>query len=106
MYAWLVATCLLHFWQNDRLFTCHGNTGVERTPNKSQHAKITLTKTILPPPLLGIERATFRSLVRRSKQQAIQAHRVAIIVVATASAAAAAASLGDDGKDVHYSSGI
>ena len=32
--------------------TCHcGNTGVERTPNKSQHRKLTLEKKI-PPPLL------------------------------------------------------
>ena len=34
VYAYLVVTCHLHFWQNDRdLFTCYcGNTGVERIP--------------------------------------------------------------------------
>ena len=46
-------------------FTCHcGNTGVERTQNKSQHTKLTLEKKILPPsagirtraPLPGISR--------------------------------------------------
>ena len=41
---------------------CHcGNTGVELTPNKSQHTKLTLEKTILPLLLLGFELATFRS---------------------------------------------
>ena len=45
-------------------FTCHcGNTGVERTPNKSQHTKLTLQKKILPPLLPGFELATFRSRV-------------------------------------------
>ena len=47
-------------------FTYHcGNTGVERTPNKSQHTKLTLEKKILPPLLPVFELATFRSLVRR-----------------------------------------
>ena len=42
--------------------TCHcGNTGVERTPNKSQHTKFTLEKKILPPLLPGFELVTFRS---------------------------------------------
>ena len=46
--------------------TCHcGNTGVERTPNKSQHTKLTLEKTILLPLLPGFELATFRSGGRR-----------------------------------------
>ena len=50
---------------------CHcGNTGVERTRNKSQHRKLTLAKKILPPLLQGFELATFRSRVRRSYQQA------------------------------------
>ena len=53
-------------------FTCHcGNTGVKRTPNKSQHTKLTLDKKILPPLLSGFELPTFRSRVRRSDQQAI-----------------------------------
>ena len=47
------------------------NVGVERTPNKSQPANLTLQKKIFPPLLLGFELATFRSRVRRSYQQAI-----------------------------------
>ena len=55
-------------------FTCHcGNTGMERTPNKSQHTKLTLEEKILPPLWPGFELATFRSRVRRSNQQAIPA---------------------------------
>ena len=51
-------------------FTCHcGNTGVERTPNKSQHTKLTPEKNILPPFLPGFELATFRSRVRRSSNR-------------------------------------
>ena len=51
-------------------FTCHcGNTGVERTPNKSQHTKLTLEKKTLPPLLPGFELATFRSRVRSTCQQ-------------------------------------
>ena len=57
-----------------RSFTCHcGNTGLERTPSKSQHTKLTLGKKILPPLLPGSELATFRSRVRHSNQQAIPA---------------------------------
>ena len=53
-------------------FRCHcGNTGVERTPKKSQHTKLTLEKTIFPLLLPGFELATFRSRVQRSNQQAI-----------------------------------
>ena len=38
---------------------CHcSNTGVERTPNKSQQRKLTLVKKILPPLLPGFELAT------------------------------------------------
>ena len=55
-------------------FMCHcGNTGVERTPNKSWHTKLTLEKKILPPLLLGFELATFQSQVQHSNQQAIPA---------------------------------
>ena len=39
---------------------------MERTPNKSQHTKLTLEKKILPSLLPGHELATFRSRVRRS----------------------------------------
>ena len=47
-------------------FTCHfGNTGVERTRNKSQHPKLILERKILPPLLPGFELATFRSRVER-----------------------------------------
>ena len=58
----------LHFWQNDQgLFTHHcANTGVERTPNKSHHTKLTLKKKILPPPLLGPKLTTLRSWAQRS----------------------------------------
>ena len=66
-------TCHLHFWQNDRglLRSTAVTRGVERTPNKSQHTKLTLEKKIFPPLLLGLELATFRSRVRRSNQHAI-----------------------------------
>ena len=48
-------------------FTCHcGNSGVERTPIKSQHTKLNLEKKLLPPLLPRFELATFRSRVRRS----------------------------------------
>ena len=39
---------------------CHcGNTGLERTPNKSQHTKLTLEAKILPPLLPGFELTSF-----------------------------------------------
>ena len=47
------------------------NTGVERTPNKSQHTKLTLENIILLPLLPGFELAIFRSRVRCSNQQAV-----------------------------------
>ena len=57
--------------------TCQcGNTRVERTPNKSQHTKLTLEKKILPPLLPVFELATFRSRVRRSNRQATPAPTV------------------------------
>ena len=56
---------------------CHyGNTGVEQTPNESQHTKLTLEKKILLPLLPGFELALFWSRVRRSNQQAIPAPKV------------------------------
>ena len=75
VYACLGVTCHLHFWRNDRglLRATTGTREWERTPNKSQHIKLTLEKKILPPILLGFELATFRSRGRRSYQQAIQA---------------------------------
>ena len=65
-------SALLAEWPGS--FTCHcGNTGVERTPSKSQHTKLTLGKKILPLLLPGFELATFRSQVRCFYQQAIPA---------------------------------
>ena len=55
MYAYFGVTCHLHFWQNGRGLTCHcGNTGLERTLNKSQHTKLTLEKEIFSPLLARI----------------------------------------------------
>ena len=55
VYASLAVTCHLHFWQNDRGLL--RATAVTRAwngyRNKSQHRRLTLDKTILPP--------TFRS---------------------------------------------
>ena len=48
--------------------------GVERTPNKSHHTKLTLEKKILLPLLPGFELATFRPQVWRSYQQAVLAN--------------------------------
>ena len=46
VYACSGVTCHLYFWQFSFVclfFTCYcGNTGVERTPNKSQHKKLTV----------------------------------------------------------------
>ena len=43
-----LSAALLADWPGS--FTCHcGNTGMERTLNKSQHTKLTLEKKILPP---------------------------------------------------------
>ena len=45
-------------------FMCHcSNTGMEWTPNMSQHTKLTLEKKILRPLLPGFEPTTFRSEV-------------------------------------------
>ena len=53
-------------------FMCHcGNTGVEWTPNKSQHRKLTLEKKILLPLLQDFKPITFRSQVRHSTNCAI-----------------------------------
>ena len=59
---------LLEEWPTS--FTCHcGNTGVDRTPNTSQHIMLNLEKKIFPSPLPGFELATFRSRVRRSTRE-------------------------------------
>ena len=77
VYACLVVTCHLHFWQNDRDFlratvVTRGWNGYR---NKSQHRKSTLEKKILPPFQQGFEPATFQSRVRRSNHWAIPAPR-------------------------------
>ena len=43
--------------------------GVERTPNNSKLIKLTLERKILLQLLLGLELATFRSLVQRSTNE-------------------------------------
>ena len=52
---------------------------MERATNKSQHTKLTLENKILPPLLPGFGLATFRSRVRRSNQQAIQAPLLSLL---------------------------
>ena len=83
--ACLGVTCHLHFWQNDRgLLRATAVIGVvERTPNKSQHTKLTLEKKILLLLLPGFELTTFRSRVWGSYQQAIPAPRSYIMGVST-----------------------
>ena len=49
--------------------------GVARTPNKTQHTKLTPAKKILPLLLLGFELLTFRLQVQGSYQQAVLAKR-------------------------------
>ena len=62
VYAFSGVTCHLHFEHN---ISCHcGKTGLERTPNKSQHTKLTLEMKILLRLLPEFETATFRSRVR------------------------------------------
>ena len=63
---------LLAEWLGSFPYHC-GNTGVERTPNKSQHTKLSLEKKILPPLLPGLGFATFWSWVWRPYQQALPA---------------------------------
>ena len=51
VYACLGVTCHLHFWQNDQgLLRATVVTGLEWTPNKSQHTKLTLAPFPTPPP--------------------------------------------------------
>ena len=81
-YAWTVAqsahsdflgsrTALLPEWPGS--FMCHcSNKGVERTPNKSQHAKLTLEKKILLPLQQGFNLATFRAWVQLSTNKLSQ----------------------------------
>ena len=63
---------LLPEWPGSFTYHC-GNRGVEQTPNKSHHAKLTLKKKILLLLLPGFEFATFWSWVWHSYQQAVPA---------------------------------
>ena len=60
VYASLGVTCHLHFWQNDRGLLCAAavTPGMEWTPNKSQHTKLTVENKIFLP---GFKLTTFRS---------------------------------------------
>ena len=70
--AYNLPPALLAEWPG--CFKCHcSNTGVERTPNKSKHTKLTLEKKIHVSLMPGFELATFRSRIRRSYKQAIPA---------------------------------
>ena len=51
-------------------FTCHcGDMGIEWTPIKSQHSKLTQEENILPPLLPGFELTAFQSWVRCSTNE-------------------------------------
>ena len=60
MHSCLFELCVQTFDSMTGPFMCHsGNTGVEWTPNKSQHRKLILEKKILLLLLPSIEPATF-----------------------------------------------
>ena len=75
VHACLIATCHLHFWQNDwdLLRATAVTWGWNGYRNKSQHRKLSLEKKILPPLLQGFEPATFHSRFWRSNHWAIPA---------------------------------
>ena len=75
MNACLAVTCYLHVWQNDRdlLRATAVKWGWNEYRNKSQHRKLALENTILPPLLPGLEPATFESRIRRSNHCALPA---------------------------------
>ena len=75
VYACLVVTCHLRFWQNDRglLHATAVTQGWNRYRNKSQHRKSALENKILPPFQQGFQPATFWSRVRCSNHWAIPA---------------------------------
>ena len=64
MYACLAVTCQLNFWQHDRDLL-RATAAVTREwngyENKSQHKRFNLVKKIIPPLLLKLEPAIFRS---------------------------------------------
>ena len=58
LFWWNLPPALLAVWSGS--FTCHcGNMGVDQTPNKTQHPKLTLEKKILQPLLPGFELQPF-----------------------------------------------
>ena len=69
---WVKGACIIRYnlppallaeWWGS--FMCHcSNTGMEQTPNKSQHINLTLEKKILQPLLPGFELPTLRSQVQ------------------------------------------
>ena len=81
VYACLAVTCHLHFWQNGRDFlrATAVTRGWNGYRNKSQHRKLTLDKTILPPLQQGFEPTTFWSQVRRSNHWAIRNHHFVVV---------------------------
>ena len=80
--AYLVVTCHLRFWQNDRVFlrATAVTQGWNRYRNKSQHRKSTLEKKILLPLQQGFEPATFQSQVRCSNHWAIPAVQLLLLL--------------------------
>ena len=76
---WNLPPALLAKWL-ESLHAAAVTRGVEQTPNKSQHTKLTLEKKILPLLLLGFKLATLWSWIQRSYQQAIQAPNRGITV--------------------------
>ena len=76
VYACLGVTCHLLFWQNDRglLHATAVTRGIERTPNKSRHTKLTLEKKLLPPRLPGFELATSRARRSTNKLSRLLGH--------------------------------
>ena len=71
------ATCPRTFSHSHLSLLSHcGKTGVEWTPNASQHTKLTPEKKILPPLLLGFELRTFRSQVLRSSNELSSESRI------------------------------
>ena len=75
VHAYLTVTCPLHFWQNGQglLHATVVTRGWNRYWNKSQHRKLTLEKTILPPLLQGFKPTTFLSWAQHFNHWAITA---------------------------------
>ena len=66
-YIWTTAQSTHSNFVGSRVYVCHcSNTGVEQTPNKNQHTKLTLKKKIFPLLLPGFELMVFPSRVWHS----------------------------------------